>query len=413
MADGEHEVRRYGGARSVAGHRVSVWSLLYTKPLPCDPVVCHSSGTITATDSQGRGYLVMSTNTNIAATSASTHPDDAAKPPEAAPIRWGILGTGTIAAKFVNDVQKAAEGAIVQAVGSRNRSSADAFGDRFGIATRHASYEALATDPDVDVIYVATPHPWHKEATMLCLNAGKHVLCEKAFAMNAAQARIMVDLARRKQRFLMEAMWTRFRPATIKVKELLAAGAIGEPVAFSATIGWKGNGDPAHRLYDLAKGGGVLLDGTVYPVSFACHLFGMPEQVATVANLGPTGVDEQDAISFVHANGVVSSILGTIRANPANTASIVGTAGRIEIAERWWQPQEITLLRDGHEAETFSWPEDDTLGYQYEAMAVGEAIREGKLESDVMPLRETIAIMALMDSLRASWGLRYAADAAE
>ncbi|MGB3330891.1 MAG: Gfo/Idh/MocA family oxidoreductase [Thermomicrobiales bacterium] len=329
------------------------------------------------------------------------------------PIRWGILGTGRIAEKFVNDVQRAAEGAVVQAVGSRTRASADAFGDRFGIATRHASYEALAADPDVDVIYVATPHPWHKEATMLCLNAGKHVLCEKAFAMNAAQARMMVNLARRKQRFLMEAMWTRFRPATIRIRELLAAGAIGDPVAFAATIGWRGNNDPAHRLYDLAKGGGVLLDGTVYPVSFACHLFGMPEQIATVANLGPTGVDEQDAIAFVHANGVTSSILGTIRANPTNTASIVGTTGRIEMAPRWWQPEEITLLRDGHEPETFSWPEDGTLGYQYEAMAVGAAIRAGQLESAVMPLDESVAIMALMDDLRARWGLRYAADDAE
>ena len=331
------------------------------------------------------------------------------------PIRWGILGTGKIAAKFTNDVQKAAEDAIVQAVGSRSRAGAEAFGDRFGIPTghRHASYEALAADPDVDVIYIATPHPWHKEATMLCLNAGKHVLCEKAFAMNAAQARVMVDLARRKRRFLMEAMWLRFRPATIRVKDMLAAGAIGEPVAFSATIGWRGNGDPAHRLYDRAKGGGILLDGTIYPISFACHLFGMPEQVASVASIGPTGVDEQDAISFVHANGVLSTMLGTIRANPANTASIAGTAGRIELAARWWQPETMTLSRDGHEPETFSWPEDGTLGYQYEAMAVGEAIRAGAIESDLMPLDETVAIMALMDDLRASWGLRYPADGAE
>lgn len=329
------------------------------------------------------------------------------------PIRWGILGTGRIAEKFVNDVQKAAEGAVVAAVGSRSREGAEAFGDRFGIARRHASYEALAADPDVDVIYVATPHPWHKEATMLCLNAGKHVLCEKAFAMNARQARMMADLARRRQRFLMEAMWLRFRPATRKVRDLLAEGAIGEPVAFSATIGWKGNGDPAHRLYDRAKGGGILLDGTVYPISFACHLFGMPEEVASVANIGPTGIDEQDAISFVHANGVTSTMLGTIRAVPANTASIVGTAGRIEMAARWWQPEEITLVRDGHEPEAFSWPEAGTLGYQYEAMAVGEAIRAGQTESDLMPLRESIAIMALMDDLRASWGLRYPADDAE
>jgi len=329
------------------------------------------------------------------------------------PVRWGILGTGRIAAKFVNDVQKAAEGAVVQAVGSRSREGAEAFGEQFGIATRHASYESLAADPDVDVIYIATPHPWHKGAAMLCLNAGKHVLCEKAFAMNAAQARMMADLARRKQRFLMEAMWARFRPTIVKARALLADGAIGEPVAFSSTIGWKGNNDPSHRLYDLAKGGGILLDGTIYPISIACFLFGMPEQVASVANLGPTGADEQDAISFVHANGVTSSMLATIRGNPANTASIVGKTGRIELGARWWQGEDLTLHRDGREPETFSWLEDGTLGYQYEAMAVGEAIRAGAIESDLMPLDETVAIMALMDDLRASWGLRYPADGAE
>ncbi|MGC4106783.1 MAG: Gfo/Idh/MocA family oxidoreductase [Thermomicrobiales bacterium] len=333
--------------------------------------------------------------------------------PDLTPIRWGILGTGRIAEKFVNDVQKAAEGAVVQAVGSRTRAGAEAFGERFGIATRHASYEALAADPDVDVIYIATPHPWHKEATMLCLNAGKHVLCEKAFAMNAAQARMMVDLARRKDRFLMEAMWARFRPTIVKAKALVADGAIGEPVGFSATIGWKGNNDPAHRLYDLAKGGGILLDGTIYPISIACFLFGMPEQVSSVANLGPTGADEQDAISFVHANGVTSSMLATIRGVPANTASIIGTAGRIDLGASWWQGQDLTLHRNGRDPESFSWPEDGTLGYQYEAMAVGDAIRAGKRESDVMPLRESIALMALMDGLRASWGLRYPADDVE
>lgn len=330
-----------------------------------------------------------------------------------APIRWGILGTGGIAAKFVNDLQKATEGAVVQAVGSRTRASAEAFGDQFGIAVRHASYEALAADPDVDVVYIAMLHPWHKEATMLCLNAGKHVLCEKPFAMNAAQARMMADLAARKQRFLMEAMWARFRPTIVKAKALLDDGAIGEPVAFTATIGWKGNGDPNHRLYDLAKGAGILLDGSIYPISIACFLFGLPEHASAVANVGPTGADEQDALSFVHANGVTSSMLATMRGVPANTASIIGTTGRIELGARWWQGQDLTLHRNGHEPESFTWPEDGTLGYQYEIEAVGAAIRAGKLESDVMPLRETIAIMALMDDLRAGWGLRYPADEAE
>ena len=329
---------------------------------------------------------------------------------ELSTIRWGILGTGKIAHKFAHDVKVAAPGAELKAVGSRSRENAEAFGEEFGILNRHGSYEQLAADPEIDAVYVATPHPWHKEATMLCLNAGKAVLCEKAFAMNAQQAREMVTLAREKNLFLMEAMWTRFRPAMVKLRELIADDVLGEIGIVSASIGWLGGNDYASRLYDKGLGGGIMLDGTIYPISFAFNILGTPNKIASVAVLGETDVDEQESISFGYESGAVASLIGSVRTTPLNTAAVMGTKGRVEIANRWWEPQQFTLYVNGEEPKVFDFPEDDTIGYQYEAIAVGEALRAGKTEHELMPLDETITIMETMDTLRAQWGLTYSAD---
>jgi predicted dehydrogenase len=327
-------------------------------------------------------------------------------------IRWGILGTGRIAHKFTHDVQAAVPGAVVTAVGSRNQASADAFGDEFGIPNRHPSYELLAADPEVDAIYVATPHPWHCEATLLSLNGGKAVLCEKGFAMNARQAREMIGLAREKNLFLMEAMWTRFRPAMVKLRELIAAGAIGKPEIVTASIGWLGGNNHASRLYNKELGGGLLLDGCIYPISFAFMVLGTPNQIGSSVVLGETGVDEQESISFGYESGAVASITGSFRATPNNTAVVAGEKGRIEVSRRFWEPTQITCFPLNGEPEVFDFPEHGTTGYQYEAIAVGEALRASKIESPVMPLDETLTIMETMDTLRAQWGLTYDADKA-
>jgi len=329
---------------------------------------------------------------------------------ELSTIRWGVLGTGKIAHKFAHDVKAAAPGAELRAVGSRNRETAESFADEFGIPNRHASYEHLAADPEIDAVYVATPHPWHKEATMLCLDAGKAVLCEKAFAMNAGQAREMVSFAREKNLFLMEAMWTRFRPAMVKLRELIADGTLGEIEIVSASIGWPGGNDHSSRLYDKDLGGGIMLDGTIYPISFAFNMLGTPNQISSVAVLGETDVDEQEAISFGYESGAVAMLAGSIRTSPQNTAAVMGTKGRVEIANRWWEPQQFTLYLNGDEPQVFDFPEDGTIGYQYEAIAVGEALRAGKTEHELMSLDESITIMETMDTLRAQWGLTYPAD---
>ncbi|HYI23837.1 MAG TPA: Gfo/Idh/MocA family oxidoreductase [Thermomicrobiales bacterium] len=322
------------------------------------------------------------------------------------PIRWGILGTGRIAHHFANGLKVVPDAELV-AVGSRTQETADAFGDEFGVARRHGSYQALAADSDVDVIYISTPHQDHKASTLLCLEAGRNVLCEKPFAINAGEAREMVDSARAKDLFLMEAMWTRFRPAMVKVRELIANGDIGEPRFLSANIGWMSTFDPAFRLYNPDLGGGALLDGGVYPVSFSSMVLGTPSAIASVATLGKTNVDEQEAIALAHPTGAVASLGVTIQAAPISIGLILGTRGRIELHHDWHRPEGLTFTPYGGQPERFDYPQTEGNGYQYEAMEVGRCLREGLTESPVMPLDETLSIMETMDTLRAQWGVRY------
>ena len=322
------------------------------------------------------------------------------------PVRWGIIGTGKIAHHFARGLAATPEAQLV-AVGSRAQATADAFGDTFGVPRRHSSYRQLAEDPEVDVVYISTPHPDHCASTLLCLNAGKPVLCEKPFAINAGEARQMVATARDHDLFLMEAMWTRFRPVMVKVRELVAAEAVGEPRFVGATIGWKAEFDPRHRLYDPELGGGSLLDGGVYPVSFASMLLGAPNAVTGVASLGVTGVDEQAAIVLGHPSGAVASLGVTIQATSISIGLILGTAGRIEVHHDWHRPESLTYTPQDGEPQRFDFPERDGNGYQYEAIEVGRCLRAGLLESPVMPLDETITIMETLDALRAQWGLRY------
>lgn len=321
-------------------------------------------------------------------------------------IRWGIIGTGRIAHHFANGL-KAVPDADLVAVGSRAQTTADAFGDEFGVPRRYVTYVELAEDPEIDVVYVSTPHQDHRESTLLCLNAGKAVLCEKPFAINTGQARDMVDTARSHGIFLMEAMWTRFRPTMFKLRELIAGGAIGEPRFVSANIGWKSEFDPLFRLYNPDLGGGALLDGGVYPVSFASMVLGPPSVVTGVATLGETGVDEQEAIALAHPSGAIASLGVTIQANPISIGLILGTEGRIEVHHDWHRPEGLTVTPYGGEPERFDFPQSEGNGYQYEAIEVGRWLREGLLESPVMPLDESLTIMETMDSLRKQWGVRY------
>lgn len=320
------------------------------------------------------------------------------------PLRWGILGLGGIANKFAEGLQ-ALDDAKLVAVGSRSQEKADKFGDKFNAPHRHASYQALADDPEVDAIYIATPHPPHAEDAILCLNAGKAVLCEKPFTINRAEAEQVVKVAREKNIFLMEAMWTRFFPIMHKVRELIADGAIGDVRMLQADFGYRAGFNPESRVFSPALGGGGLLDVGVYPISFASDLFGSPTKVTGVAHLGETGVDEEAAMALLYDAGRIAVLSTGVRVNTPHEAYILGTDGKIKIPEPWWKPATMTLTAGG-KTEEIELPFESN-GYQFEAQEVARCIRAGKTESEIMPLDETLAIMGTMDELRAQWGLKY------
>lgn len=320
-------------------------------------------------------------------------------------IRWGILGTGNIAHSFTRGLIGVADAELV-AVGSRSQATADAFGDEFDIPSRYASYASLANAPDVDAIYIATPHPFHKDNSLLCINAGKAVLCEKPFTINAHEAQAVVKVAREKGIFLMEAMWTRFLPVMTRIRALIQAGTIGDVKLVNAEFGSKNTFDPTHRLFDPTLGGGGLLDVGIYPVSLAFMILGTPLEVVSHAHLGESGVDEQSAMLFKYADGQSAILSCAISTRMRGEAVICGTKGMIKLPLEWWKAQSFTLLLEKQEAQTIHLPFDQN-GYEYEVMEVNQCLREGKTESDIMPLDETLAIMQTLDEIRAQWGLRY------
>ncbi|MDF2926096.1 MAG: dehydrogenase [Paenibacillaceae bacterium] len=320
-------------------------------------------------------------------------------------IKWGILAPGAIAHKFVKGLS-VAEGAQVRAVGSRTLEKAEAFAGEYGIAKAYGSYEELVSDPDVDIIYVATPHPFHRESVLLCLNAGKAVLCEKPFTINAGEAEELVSRAREAKLFLMEAMWTRFLPAIVKVREWLAQGLIGQVRMVKADFGFQSGWNPKGRLLDPKLGGGALLDAGIYPVSFASMVLGtQPDEIRSLAHLGETGVDEQFSLLFGYPEGRIASLSGAVRTNLINDAWIMGTEGHIHVPSFLFA-RSASLFVKGQESVEYN-PVFAGNGYHYEAEEAMRCLREGRLESPVMPLEETLAIMRTLDSIREQWGLRY------
>lgn len=314
------------------------------------------------------------------------------------PLRWGIMGTGGIAAAFAQDLKLTGSG-VVTAVGSRKAESADAFGARLGIPARHSSYEALANDPDVDIVYVATPHPMHHGNARLALEAGKPVLVEKPFTMDAAEARDLVGLARDRGLFLMEAMWTRFLPHVRHIRELLPS--LGDVVTVSADHGQWFAEDPAFRLFAPELGGGALLDLGIYPVSFASMVLGTPDRVAAMATPAFTGVDAQMSMLFGYKSGAQAVLSCTLSAVSPTTAAIVGTEARIEVEGPFYAPASFTLIQRDGERTRHEYA-DEGRGLRHQADEVARLLAEGATESPLMPLDETVSIMTTMDEVRAA-----------
>jgi predicted dehydrogenase len=321
-------------------------------------------------------------------------------------LRWGILGAGFIASELTQDLL--ATGMTITAVGSRSQDSADAFAEKYGIATAHSSYAGLVADPNVDVIYVTTPHPFHHEHALLALNAGKHALVEKPFTMDAAEARDIVELAAEKKLVVLEAMWTRWLPHMIRVREIIAAGTLGDVRTIIADHNQDLPDDAAHRILDPNLGGGALLDLGIYPVSLAWDIFGKPKTIAAISSASPiTGVDRQTAMLFSYDDGQQAVLHAALDTLGPNTAAIIGTKGRIEIDSVWYTATSFTVY---DEKNTVIEKFDETVvsrGMQYEAMALEQIVASGTLEGEELPPSETVAIMETLDEIRRQIGLAY------
>jgi predicted dehydrogenase len=323
-------------------------------------------------------------------------------------IGWGILGAGGIAQAFTTDLT--ANGFTVAAVGSRSQETADAFAATHNIPNAHASYEALVADPTVSVVYVATPHPFHADNARLALNAGKHVLVEKPFTLNAAEAREIVELAESKGLVIVEAMWTRWLPHMVRLREIIAAGTIGQVRSVFADHNQKLPSDPSHRMNSLELGGGALLDLGIYPVSFAWDILGAPDSIKAQATFTETGVDRQTSILLGYPSGAQAVLQCALDTRGPNVASVLGTEGWIEIAATFYTPTDFVVYNsDGDIVDGFEQPVV-SRGMQYQAWELERRIAEGVTDSSVLPPTESVAIMETLDEVRSQIGLRYPAD---
>ena len=319
--------------------------------------------------------------------------------------RWGILGPGRIAHKFAQDLLTLPD-AQLYAVASTDQQRADQFAQQYSAPHAFGSYEGLLTLPDLDVVYVATPHVKHHENVLMLLKGGIPVLGEKPFAMNGGQVREMVELARSKQVFLMEALWSRFMPVIQRAKQLADDGAIGTITGVRADFGFAASFAPDGRLFNKALGGGSLLDIGIYPLFWSYLFLGMPQTVKAMAIFGQTGVDEQCGMVLTYPNGELAVLDSTLRARTPCEAFVYGTEGLIRVQSRWHETQSLTLERDGQESEVIPVPRA-THGYDYEATHVMQCLAEGRTESLLWSLDDSLNLMTLLDTVRAETGIVY------
>ena len=321
-------------------------------------------------------------------------------------IRWGVIGPGGIAARFAEAMTMVGDGRIV-AVSSRRLDRAEAFAAQYGADRSYEGLEDFLADDAIDAVYVATPHSRHEADTLAAVAAGKHVLVEKAFALDAAQAQRMVDAARVAGVFLMEALWSRFLPSYVRLRELLDARVIGDPLLVEGDFGFRVPVDPASRLFDLAQGGGALLDLGIYPLQLCTFVLGLPTRVVADGVVGETGADEVVTALLHHGGGGLGVIKASTRVPMSCTARIAGTEGWIEIPAFMHCPTSLTVARHGaREVLDLGFDGD---GLRFEIEEVHRCLSEGRRESTVMPLDESVALMAVLDDIRRQVGVVYPA----
>jgi predicted dehydrogenase len=320
-------------------------------------------------------------------------------------LRWGILGTGRMARAFATDLVHL-PGAELVAVGSRTMDGAERFAAEFGVPRPLGSYAALAECAGVDIVYVATPHSSHCELVLQCVGAGKHVLCEKPFALSGAQARRMIEAARARGVFLMEAMWTRFVPAVAQLRELVRAGAIGDVQMLLAGGAFIPEQRPDFYLFRRDLGGGALLDAGVYLVSMSSMLLGPPARIAVLGELSRQGIDDHEGILMSHAGGALAILHLSLRTRAAPDMTLLGSTGKIHVAAPVFCPRRLTISRPGREDEALEFPFSGT-GYRFQAREAARCIGAGLGDCPVMPLDESLRILETMDSIRAQLGVVY------
>lgn len=325
--------------------------------------------------------------------------------------RWAILGTGKIGNRFAEALKNIPERAELWAVGSRSQQSADAFADQYDIPKRYDSYQAVMDDPEVEIVYVGTPGVFHARDMEMALQAGKHVLCEKAFTINAAEAARIIELARAKSLFLMEAMWTRFFPVHVKVRQLLAEGAIGKVNGLSVHFMARTPYDLNNRFFRVDLGAGVLLDLASYGISMASSLFGEPTAVTGLPVFGESGADYQAGMVMTYAQGEIATIICSQISYDVKDMVIFGETGKLVVPEPWYKPTRLVLNQQGEGITEFDFPLNQYNGYEYEALAVMDCLDQGKSENEIMPLDETLQIMETMDELRRQWDFKYPGEA--
>ncbi|WP_420571992.1 Gfo/Idh/MocA family protein [Kordia sp.] len=322
-------------------------------------------------------------------------------------VHWGIIGLGKIAINFATDLQLS-ETAILHGVASRSQKKATIFAKKYNANKAYDSYEALANDPEIDVIYIATPHVFHYENTLLCLQKGKAVLCEKPMGINSKQVQTMIQEAKSRKLFLMEAIWTRFMPSYKKVLELLDAQTIGDIISVHADFGFLGKFDPESRLYNKDLAGGSLLDIGLYPIFLSLLVLGIPTDIKAMARMTETDVDSFCSMLFSYKNGEKAILESTIEVDTPTEAFIHGTKGSIKLHRRFHHAGTITLYKDGQET-IFELPHAG-IGYIHEIEEVNACILNGETESEKLPLEFSQNLIEIIDRVKSEIGLKYSAD---
>ncbi|MBN2347749.1 MAG: Gfo/Idh/MocA family oxidoreductase [Bacteroidales bacterium] len=318
---------------------------------------------------------------------------------------WGIIGLGNIANTFARGLSFIPN-ARVFAVASRSLEKAISFAQKYDAPFAYGSYEEMMQNPDINIIYIATPHALHYENTMMCLDHGFPVLCEKAFAINAREVKEMVDKSRTKKVFLMEAFWTRFLPSMHILMDLINSNTIGEIKLVRADFGIKGAVDPKNRLYDNNLGGGSLLDVGIYPVFLALFVLGIPDNIEAVATIGKTQVDENCGMLFHYKDGPVASLFSSIVARTGIEAEIIGENGRIVLNSLFFCPTSLSIYKDDKLVKTIQ-PEYYGNGYNYEAVEAMNCLEKNLIESKTMSLDFSIKLIETLDRIRNKCGLYY------